>query len=196
MLFRSMTEPNAGYNGLRFWENFGELAFCTKLRAEQLRDVGASLSPFNAFLLLQGLETLPQRMEEHVANARSVAEFLDGHAAVGWVAYAGLDSSPYRALAERYLPKGPGAVFTFGVDGGREAGAAFIERLQMVSHLANVGDARTLVIHPASTTHQQLSAEAMAAGGVSPEMVRLSIGLEDLDDILWDLDQALTGCDP
>jgi len=194
--FPQMTEPNAGYNGLRFWENFGELAFCTKLRAEQLRDVGASLSPFNAFLLLQGLETLPQRMEEHVANARAVAEFLDGHAAVGWVAYAGLDSSPYRALAERYLPKGPGAVFTFGVDGGREAGAAFIERLQMVSHLANVGDARTLVIHPASTTHQQLSAEAMAAGGVSPDMVRLSIGLEDLDDILWDLDQALTGCDP
>ena len=194
--FPQMTEPNAGYNGLRFWENFGELAFCTKLRAEQLRDVGASLSPFNAFLLLQGLETLPQRMEEHVANARSVAEFLDGHAAVGWVAYAGLDASPYRALAERYLPKGPGAVFTFGVDGGREAGAAFIERLQMVSHLANVGDARTLVIHPASTTHQQLSAEAMAAGGVSPDMVRLSIGLEDLDDILWDLDQALTGCDP
>ncbi len=193
--FPQMTEPNAGYNGLRFWENFGELAFCTKLRAEQLRDVGASLSPFNAFLLLQGLETLPQRMEEHVANAQAVAEFLDGHAAVGWVAYAGLDSSPYRALAERYLPKGPGAVFTFGVDGGREAGAAFIERLQMVSHLANVGDARTLVIHPASTTHQQLSAEAMAAGGVSPEMVRLSIGLEDLDDILWDLDQALTGCD-
>ena len=129
-----------------------------------------------------------------MANARAVAEFLDGHAAVGWVAYAGLDSSPYRALAERYLPKGPGAVFTFGVDGGREAGAAFIERLQMVSHLANVGDARTLVIHPASTTHQQLSAEAMAAGGVSPDMVRLSIGLEDLDDILWDLDQALTGC--
>ena len=193
--FPQMTEPNAGYNGLRFWENFGELAFCTKLRAEQLRDVGASLSPFNAFLLLQGLETLPQRMEEHVANARAVAEFLDGHAAVGWVAYAGLESSPYRALAERYLPKGPGAVFTFGVDGGREAGAAFIERLQMVSHLANVGDARTLVIHPASTTHQQLSAEAMAAGGVSPDMVRLSIGLEDLDDILWDLDQALTGCD-
>jgi O-acetylhomoserine (thiol)-lyase len=191
--FPQMTEPNAGYNGLRFWENFGELAFCTKLRAEQLRDVGASLSPFNAFLLLQGLETLPQQMEEHVANASAVAGFLEGHPAVGWVAYAGLESSPYRPLADRYLPKGPGAVFTFGVDGGREAGAAFIERLQMVSHLANVGDARTLVIHPASTTHQQLSAEAMAAGGVSPDMVRLSIGLEDLDDILWDLDQALTG---
>ncbi len=197
--FPQMTEPNAGYHGLRFWENFGEFAFCTKLRAEQLRDVGASLSPFNAFLLLQGLETLPQRMAEHVANAQAVARFLDDHSSVSWVAYAGLDDSPYRALADRYLPEGPGAVFTFGVmpngvdDDGRQAGAAFIERLRLVSHLANVGDARTLVIHPASTTHQQLSAEAMAAGGVSPDMVRLSVGLEDLDDILWDLDQALTG---
>lgn len=197
--FPQMTEPNAGYHGLRFWENFGEFAFCTKLRAEQLRDVGASLSPFNAFLLLQGLETLPQRMAEHVANAQAVARFLDEHPAVSWVAYAGLDDSPYRALADRYLPDGPGAVFTFGVvpdgadDDGRRAGAAFIERLRLVSHLANVGDARTLVIHPASTTHQQLSAAAMAAGGVSPDMVRLSVGLEDLDDILWDLDQALTG---
>ena len=200
--FPQMTEPNAGYNGLRFWENFGEFAFCTKLRAEQLRDVGASLSPFNAFLLLQGLETLPQRMVEHVANARAVAEFLDGHPAVSWVAYSGLADSPYRALADRYLPDGPGAVFTFGIaagggagrgEGGRAAGAAFIERLQLVSHLANVGDARTLVIHPASTTHQQLSEEAMVAGGVSPDMVRLSVGLEDVDDILWDLDQALTG---
>lgn len=200
--FPQMTEPNAGYNGLRFWENFGEFAFCTKLRAEQLRDVGASLSPFNAFLLLQGLETLPQRMVEHVANARAVAEFLDGHPAVSWVAYSGLADSPYRALADRYLPDGPGAVFTFGIaagggagrgEGGRAAGAAFIERLQLVSHLANVGDARTLVIHPASTTHQQLSEEAMVAGGVSSDMVRLSVGLEDVDDILWDLDQALTG---
>ncbi len=200
--FPQMTEPNAGYNGLRFWENFGEFAFCTKLRAEQLRDVGASLSPFNAFLLLQGLETLPQRMVEHVANARAVAEFLDGHPAVSWVAYSGLADSPHRALADRYLPDGPGAVFTFGIaagggagrgEGGRAAGAAFIERLQLVSHLANIGDARTLVIHPASTTHQQLSEEAMVAGGVSPDMVRLSVGLEDVDDILWDLDQALTG---
>ena len=197
--FPQMTEPTPGYNELRFWENFGEFAFCTKLRAEQLRDVGASLSPFNAFLLLQGLETLPQRMAEHVANAQAVARFLDDHPSVSWVAYASLDDSPYRALADRYLPEGPGAVFTFGVvpdgvdDDGRQAGAAFIERLRLVSHLANVGDARTLVIHPASTTHQQLSAEAMAAGGVSPDMVRLSVGLEDLDDILWDLDQALTG---
>ena len=191
--FDQMTEPAPGYNDLRFWENFGEYAFCTKLRAEQLRDVGASLSPFNAFLLLQGLETLPQRMDEHVANAQAVAEFLDAHPAVSWVAYAGLASSPYHGLARRYMPRGPGAVFTFGVEGGRAAGAAFIEGLTMISHLANVGDARTLVIHPGSTTHQQLSDEDLAAGGVTPDMVRLSVGLEDLDDICWDLDQALTG---
>ncbi len=191
--FDQMTEPAAGYNDLRFWENFGEYAFCTKLRAEQLRDVGASLSPFNAFLLLQGLETLPQRMDEHVANAQAVAEFLDAHPLVNWVAYAGLASSPYHDLARRYMPRGPGAVFTFGVEGGRAAGAAFIEGLTMISHLANVGDARTLVIHPGSTTHQQLSDDDLAAGGVTPDMVRLSVGLEDLDDICWDLDQALAG---
>ncbi len=186
-----MTEPTPGYNELRFWENFGEFAFCTKLRAEQLRDVGASLSPFNAFLLLQGLETLPQRMDEHVANAQRVAEFLDGHDGVGWVAYAGLPDSPYHDLAQRYLPQGPGAIFTFGVAGGREAGARFIESLQLVSHLANVGDARTLVIHPASTTHQQLSDEDLEAGGITPDMVRLSVGLEDVEDVLYDLDRAL-----
>jgi len=191
--FDQMTEPAPGYNDLRFWENFGEYAFCTKLRAEQLRDVGACLSPFNAFLLLQGLETLPQRMDEHVANAQAVAEFLDAHPAVSWVAYAGLASSPYHDLACRYMPRGPGAVFTFGVEGGRPAGAAFIEGLTMISHLANVGDARTLVIHPGSTTHQQLSDDDLAAGGVTPDMVRLSVGLEDLDDICWDLDQALAG---
>ena len=191
--FPRMTEPSAGYNDLQFWENFGEYAFCTMLRAEQLRDVGASLSPFNAFMLLQGLETLPQRMDEHVANAHKVARFLEDHPAVSWVAYAGLESSPYHDLAGRYLPSGPGAIFTFGVAGGRAAGAAFIEGLTMVSHLANVGDARTLVIHPATTTHQQLSDEDMVAGGVTPDMVRLSVGLEDVDDICWDLDQALSG---
>ena len=163
-----------------------------KVRAEQLRDIGACLSPFNAFQLLQGLETLPQRMDAHVANARAVAEWLDADDRVSFVNYAALPDSPWHDLAAHYLPAGPGAVFTFGVKGGREAGARFIEGLQMISHLANVGDARTLVIHPASTTHQQLSDEEMAAGGVTPEMVRLSIGLEDLDDILYDLDQALT----
>jgi len=189
--FPQMTEPNSRYNNLKFWENFGEYAFCTKLRAEQLRDVGASLSPFNAFMLLQGLETLPQRMDEHVKNAQKVAEYLESHPKVDWVAYAGLQNSPYHDLALRYLPKGPGAIFTFGLKGGRSAGSTFIENLTLISHLANVGDARTLVIHPASTTHQQLSEEEMKSGGVTPEMVRLSVGLEDVDDIIYDLDQAL-----
>jgi len=189
--FPHMTEPTESYNGLKFWENFGEYAFCTKLRAEQLRDIGASMSPMNAFLLLQGIETLPFRMEAHVANAQSVAEHLDQHEAVNWVNYAGLATSPYNELAKAYLPKGPGAIFTFGVKGGRAVGAKFIESLQVISHLANVGDARTLVIHPASTTHQQLSDEALRSGGVSDDMVRLSVGLEDLEDIIWDLEQAL-----
>ena len=189
--FPSMTDPVASYNGLNFWENFGEYAFCTKLRSEQLRDIGAAMSPTNAFLLLQGIETLPFRMDAHVANAKLVVEFLDNHEVVSWVNYAGLESSPYFDLAQKYMPRGPGAVFTFGVRGGREAGARFIESLQLISHLANVGDARTLVIHPASTTHQQLSDENLVSGGVTPDMIRLSIGLEDIEDILWDLDQAL-----
>jgi len=190
--FPQMTEPVDSYNGLKFWENFGEYAFCTKLRAEQLRDIGASMSPINAFLLLQGIETLPFRMDAHVANAQAVAEHLEKHPKVNWVNYAGLVSSQYFDLAQQYLPKGPGAIFTFGVSGGRAAGAKFIESLQVISHLANVGDARTLVIHPASTTHQQLSEEALATGVVSEDMVRISVGLEDLDDIIWDLDQALS----
>jgi O-acetylhomoserine (thiol)-lyase len=189
--FPQMTEPVASYNGLKWWDNFGEYAYCTKLRSEQLRDVGASISPFNSFLLLQGIETLPQRMNEHVANAQAVAEWLHADDRVAWVRYAGLPDSPHHALAQKYLPQGPGAIFTFGIRGGRAAGAKFIESLEMISHLANVGDARTLVIHPASTTHQQLSEEDLAAGGVTPDMVRLSVGLEDLDDILWDIDQAL-----
>ena len=190
--FPQMTEPVDSYNGLKFWENFGEYAFCTKLRAEQLRDIGASMAPMNAFLLLQGLETLPFRMDAHVANAQAVAEHLSEHPVVNWVNYAGLGDSQYHELAKRYLPKGPGAIFTFGVKGGRQAGAKFIESLQVISHLANVGDARTLIIHPASTTHQQLSEEALATGGVTEDMVRISVGLEDLEDIIWDLDQALS----
>jgi len=189
--FPQMTEPVESYNGLKFWENFGEYAFCTKLRAEQLRDIGASMAPINAFLLLQGLETLPFRMDAHVDNAQAVAQHLNQHPSVSWVSYAGLADSQYYDLAKRYLPKGPGAIFTFGVKGGREAGAKFIESLQVISHLANVGDARTLVIHPASTTHQQLSDEALATSGVTEDMVRISVGLEDLEDIIWDLDQAL-----
>jgi O-acetylhomoserine (thiol)-lyase len=189
--FPTMTEPVASYGGLRFWENFGEYGFCTKLRVEQLRDLGPALSPFNAFLLLQGLETLALRMDRHVANALGVAEFLAAHPAVSWVRYGGLPLDSQHALAARYLPKGPGAVFAFGVRGGRAAGAAFIEALQLCSHLANIGDTRTLVIHPASTTHQQLSPPALEAAGVGADLVRISVGLEDLDDICWDLDQAL-----
>jgi len=189
--FPEMTEPVASYNGLRWWDNFGEFAFCSKLRAEQLRDVGATLAPFNSFLFIQGLETLPQRMDAHVANAQAVAEWLDADPRISWVKYAGLPESPWHSLSQKYLPGGPGAVFTFGVEGGRAAGSAFIERLEMISHLANVGDAKTLVLHPASTTHQQLTDEQLDAAGVTPDMVRLSVGLEDLDDILWDLDQAL-----
>ena len=190
--FPQMTEPVDSYNGLKFWENFGEYAFCTKLRAEQLRDIGASMAPINAFLLLQGLEPLPFRMDAHVANAQAVADHLSEHPVVSWVNYAGLTDSQYHELAKQYLPKGPGAIFTFGVKGGRHAGAKFIESLQVISHLANVGDARTLIIHPASTTHQQLSEEALATGGVTEDMVRISVGLEDLEDIIWDLDQALS----
>jgi O-acetylhomoserine (thiol)-lyase len=189
--FPAMTEPVAGYGGLRFWENFGEYGFCTKVRVEQLRDFGACLSPFNAFLLLQGLETLALRMDAHVANAQAVADHLAAHPNVAWVSYAGLPGSPSHVLAHRYLPAGPGAVFAFGVRGGRDAGRAFIEAVELCSHLANVGDTRTLVIHPGSTTHQQLSDEALAAAGVPPDLVRISVGIEDLDDILWDLDQAL-----
>jgi O-acetylhomoserine (thiol)-lyase len=189
--FPGFTDPVASYGGLRFWENFGEYAFCTKVRVEQLRDMGASMSPFSAFLLLSGLETLALRMETHVANAARVAAWLEEHPAVSWVRYAGLVSSPFHDLARRYLPKGPGAVFSFGVQGGRDAGRVFIESLEVASHLANIGDTRTLVIHPASTTHQQLSDEALVACGVSPDLIRISVGIEDVDDILYDLDQAL-----
>ena len=189
--FPGFTDNVPSYGGLRFWENFGEYAFCTKLRVEQLRDMGAAMSPFSAFLLLSGLETLALRMETHVANAAAVATWLEEHPAVSWVRYAGLPSSPFHELAQKYLPKGPGAVFSFGVNGGREAGRVFIESLEVASHLANIGDTRTLVIHPASTTHQQLSDEALVACGVSPDLIRISVGIEDVDDILFDLDQAL-----
>ena len=189
--FPAMTEPVASYGGLSWWGNFGEFGFLTKLRAEQLRDIGASLSPHSAFLLLQGVETLPQRMREHVANARHVAEWLAADERVAWVSYAGLPDHPHHERALRYLPEGPGAVFSFGVRGGREAGRRFIESLQLCSHLANIGDTRTLVIHPASTTHQQLTDEQLGAGGVSPDLVRISVGIEDVDDIVWDLDQGL-----
>ena len=190
--FPRMTEPVASYGGLNWWGNFGEYAFCTRLRAEQLRDIGPALSPFNAFLLMQGIETLPQRMDAHLANTRLVAEFLVQHPAVSWVRWAGLPVHPDHKRALRYHPLGPGSVFSFGVRGGRAVAAAFIEAVELCSHLANIGDVRTLVIHPASTTHQQLSDHALSAAGVSSDLVRISVGIEDVDDILWDLDQALT----
>ena len=190
--FPRMTEPVASYGGLSWWNNFGEFAFCTRLRAEQLRDIGPTLSPFNAFLLMQGVETLPQRMDAHMANAHVVAEALSSNPAVSWVRWAGLADHPHHQRAARYLPKGPGAVFSFGVDGGRDAGRVFIEALELCSHLANIGDTRTLVIHPASTTHRQLSDAALEAGGVPPDLIRISVGIEDPEDIIWDLDQALT----
>ncbi|MGI5129431.1 O-acetylhomoserine aminocarboxypropyltransferase/cysteine synthase family protein [Pseudonocardia sp. CA-107938] len=189
--FPLMTEPVPSYGGLTWWGNFKEFGFLTKLRAEQLRDIGATLSAQSAFLLLQGVETLPQRMEAHVANARIVAEWLAADPRVSYVRWAGLPDHPHHDRAARYLPKGPGAVFSFGVAGGREAGQRFIESVQLASHLANIGDARTLVIHPGSTTHQQLTDDQLRDAGVPPDLVRISVGIEDPEDILWDLDQAL-----
>ncbi len=191
--FPSIAAPSASYHDLRFYETFGHYGFLMKARAETLRDTGGALSPFNAFMLIQGLETLSVRMDRHVANAQAIASYLHDHLRVEWVNYAGLTSSPFHALAQRYLPKGPGAVFTFGLraKNPRRAGAQLIESLHLFSHLANVGDVRSLVIHPASTTHQQLSEAELQAAGVGPGMIRLSIGLETLDDLLWDLEQAL-----
>jgi O-acetylhomoserine (thiol)-lyase len=189
--FPGMTEPSAGYHGVKFYETFGDFGFTMKARMEILRVYGPAISPFNAWLLLQGLETLPVRMDRHVANALGVARFLQAHPKVSWVSYPGLDGDKYHALAKRYMPRGAGALLAFGVKGGYEAGVKFIEGLTMVSHLANIGDAKSLVIHPASTTHRQLDEAQQKAAGVPPDMVRLSVGLESLDDILWDLDQAL-----
>ena len=189
--FPGMTEPSKGYHNLRFYEYFGDLGWLMKVRGEMLRDYGPCQSPFNAFLLLQGLETLHVRMERHVQNAQRIAEHLAAHPLVSWVNYPGLADDKYHELAKKYLPKGAGAIFCFGVKGGREAGKVFIESLDMISHLANVGDAKTLVIHPASTTHQQLTDEEQIEAGLSPDLIRISIGLEDPADIIWDLNQAL-----
>ena len=189
--FPRMTDPIPSYGGLRYWDNFAEYGFCTMVRVEQLRDFGACLAPLHAFLFLQGLETLSLRMDAHVANAQALARHLAGHPGVAWVKYAGLEDSPYHDLARKYLPKGPGAVFSFGVRGGRDAGRAFIEGVELASHLANIGDTRTLVIHPGSTTHQQLSDDALLAAGVGPDLIRVSVGIEDLDDIIWDFERAL-----
>jgi len=190
--FPGMTEPSVGYHGVRFFETFGDFGFTMKARMEVMRVFGPAISPFNSWLLLQGLETLPVRMDRHVANAVGVAKFLREHARVAWVNYPGLPDNRYHALAGKYLPKGAGSLLSFGVKGGYEAGVKFIEALTFVSHLANIGDARSLVIHPASTTHRQLNEAEQKKAGVPPDMVRLSIGLESLDDILWDLDKALS----
>ncbi len=189
--FPSLTQPEEAYHGLTFYETFGELAFTMHAHAVGLRDLGPCQSPMNAWLTLLGSETLSLRMERHCTNARAVAAYLEAHPQVDWVSYAGLESSRYKPLADKYLPKGAGAVFTFGVKGGYEAGRAVVENCEMLSHLANIGDTRSLIIHPASTTHRQLTPEQQAAAGAGPEVVRLSIGLETLDDIIGDLDQAL-----
>jgi len=189
--FPGMTEPSAGYHGVRFYETFGDFGFTMKARMEVMRVYGPAISPFNSWLLLQGLETLPVRMDRHVSNAMGVAKFLRDHPKVSWVNYPGLADNKYHALAKKYLPKGAGSLLSFGIKGGYEAGVKFIEALTFVSHLANIGDARSLVIHPASTTHRQLDEEQQKKAGVPPDMVRLSIGLESLDDILWDLDRGL-----
>ena len=189
--FPTLTEPYLGYHGIDFAEEFGPAAFIARARAEGLRDFGACMSPTNAFHILQGVESLPVRMARHVENARRIVTFLDGHDAVSWVSYPELPSHPDHERAKTLLPQGSGAIFCFGVKGGREAGRAFIEAVELLSHLANVGDAKSLVIHPASTTHQQMDAAALEAAGVGEDMVRLSIGLEDPEDLIADLERGL-----
>jgi O-acetylhomoserine (thiol)-lyase len=189
--FKSLTEPEPAYHGLRFYETFGDLAFTVAGHAVGLRDLGATMAPLNAFLTITGIETLPLRMERHVANTLEVARYLEAHPAVSWVSYAGLPSSPYHALHKKYMPKGAGAVFTFGLEGGYEAGVKLVEGVELFSHLANIGDTRSLILHPASTTHRQLDVEQQTAAGAGPEVVRLSIGIESVDDLIADLDRAL-----
>ena len=189
--FKGLTGEEPGYHGLRFHETFGDLAYTFYGHAVGLRDLGVNQQPMNAFLTLLGIETLSLRMDRHVENAQKVAEFLSTHPAVEWVNYAGLPSSKYHELAKRYLPRGAGSVFTFGVKGGFDAGVKMVEGVELLSHLANIGDARSLIIHPASTTHRQLTPEGLKAAGAGPEVIRLSIGLESVADIIADLDQAL-----
>ena len=189
--FKEFTEPDPSYHGLSYWQTFGPLSFILKCRIQGLRDTGAALSPFNAFLFLQGIETLHLRMERHSSNALAVASHLEKHPGVSWVNYPGLESSKYHTRAKKYLPKGQGSLVTFGIRGGYEAGKKLINSLKLFSLLANIGDAKSLVIHPASTTHQQLTEAEQAESAVTPELVRLSVGIEDIRDILADLDQAI-----
>ncbi|MBE1443327.1 MULTISPECIES: homocysteine synthase [unclassified Paenibacillus] len=189
--FPGLTEPDPSYHGVVYTDAVGPIAYIIKARVQLLRDMGAAISPFNSFQLLQGLETLHLRMERHSSNALKVAQFLEEHEAVEWVSYAGLPSHPSYELAQKYMPRGQGAIMTFGIKGGVEAGREVINNVKLFSHLANVGDSKSLIIHPASTTHQQLSEEEQAAAGVTPGMIRLSIGTESIDDIIYDLDQAI-----
>ncbi len=189
--FPEFTTPSPGYHGVVFFETFGDFGFTMKARMETMRTFGPALSPMNAWLLLQGVETLPVRMDRHCANALAVARFLADHPRVTFVNYPGLPGSRYHALASKYLPKGASGLLNFGVRGGARAGERFIEAAQFMSHLANIGDAKTLIIHPASTTHRQMSEEEQRRAGVAPDMIRMSVGIESIDDILWDIDQAL-----
>ena len=189
--FPGMTEPDPSYHGIVYARDIGPSAYVTKIRVQLLRDTGAAISPFNAFLLLQGLETLSLRVARHVDNAMKIAKYLNDHPQVAWVNYPGLENNKYHELAKKYLPKGAGSIFTFGIRGGLEAAVKFIDSLEIFSLLANVADAKSLVIHPASTTHAQLSPEEQLAAGVTPDQIRLSIGIEDPDDLIWDLEQAL-----
>jgi O-acetylhomoserine (thiol)-lyase len=189
--FPEFTTPSPGYHGVIFHETFGDFGYTMKARMEIMRTFGPALSPMNAWLLLQGVESLPVRMDRHCSNTMAVAQFLQSHPRVAWVNYPGLENSKYARLAKKYLPKGASGLLNFGVKGGGKAGERFIEAAQFMSHLANIGDAKTLVIHPASTTHRQMSEEEQAKAGVTPDMIRMSVGIEALDDILWDIDQAL-----
>ena len=189
--YKTLTEPEPAYHGLRFQETFGDLALTVHGHAVGLRDLGPAMAPMNAFLTITGIETLALRMERHVANAQAVAEFLDRHPAVAWVSYVGLESNPSHALAKRYMPKGAGSVFTFGLKGGYQAGVKLVESVDLFSHLANIGDTRSLILHPSSTTHRQLTEEQQIAAGAGPEVVRLSVGLETAADLIKDLEQAL-----
>ena len=191
--FASFTEPDPSYHGL-VYSSLGPPAFILKARVQMMRDLGISASPFNSWLTVQGIETLSLRMQRHVANTMLVVEFLQGHNKISWVSYPGLPDHPSYEQAQQYLPEGAGAVLTFGITGGRKAGQTFIDNLKLFSHVANVGDAKSLAIHPASTTHSQLNEVEMKQAGVTPDMVRLSVGLEDSEDLFWDLDQALTSC--
>jgi O-acetylhomoserine (thiol)-lyase len=189
--FPAITQPSPGYHGMVFSEAFGNLAYIIKVRVEGLRDFGPCISPFNSFLFLQGIESLKFRMEQHSRNALAVTEWLSAHPAVSWVKYPGLKSSPYYQLAQKYLPLGQGSIATFGIKGGLDAGRKLIDHVKILSHLANLGDSKSLIIHPASTTHQQLTDAQQLEAGVTKDLIRISVGVEDVEDILWDLEQAI-----